>query len=325
MKWFRKLWPYALLVVLLAGNVAVWVERQNIGDWWQLRNYTAPTDVASLATDTTMSDYATRLFYVNHPLLESKENFNNHCSDKSEETAVLGCYHGNRRGIYLYAVTDERLSGVRQVTAAHEMLHQAYDRLSGSEKKRVDNMLQSYYQSNLTDQSIKTKLDSYRAQGADLNNEMHSIFGTEIRNLTPELEEYYQQYFSDRAKIVAYSESYQAEFTRRKEQVAAYDAQLDSLKSEINSNKSDLDDKLKALNAKEKEVNQDAADQNQDKYQADVDQYNQMVEAYNAELASTRRLISQYNDIVAQRNDIAVQEQQLQEALDSRLQEPSKQ
>jgi hypothetical protein len=50
-----------------------------------------------------------------------------------------------------------------------------------------------------------------------------------------------------------------------------------------------------------------------------------MVEDYNSELAATRRLISEYNNIVAERNDIAVQEQQLQEALDSRLTQPAKQ
>lgn len=325
MKWFRKFWPYILLVILLACNAAVWVERQNIADWWKLRNYNPPAAIASLAGDTTMTDYSKRMFYVNHPVLEDKQAFNAHCSDKSEETAVLGCYHGNRQGIYLYAVTDERLSGVRQVTAAHEMLHQAYDRLSGEEKKHVDGLLEDFYKNNLTDEGIKAKLDSYRSQGADVENEMHSIFATEVRTLNPQLEEYYKKYFTDRLKIVSYSESYQAEFTRRKDQVAAYDGQLAALKEQINNNKSDLKSKLETLNAKEKEINQDVADHNQAEYQADAGQYNQMVEDYNSELAATRRLISEYNDIVAKRNDIAVQEQQLQEALDSRLTQPAKQ
>jgi predicted phage-related endonuclease len=325
MKWFRKFWPYVLLVILLACNVLVWVERQNIADWWKLRNYTAPAEISSLASETTMTDYAKRLFYVNHPVLEDKQAFNEHCSDKSEETAVLGCYHGNRRGIYLYAVTDPRLDGVRQVTAAHEMLHQAYDRLSASEKERISGLLDDFYKNHLEDESIKTKIDNYNKQGAELDNEMHSIFATEVRELTPELEEYYGQYFTDRVAIVTYSEAYQAEFTRRKEQVKAYDAQLSSLKDQIDTNKRDLKSKLSILKDKEKEINQDVADRNQAEYQADVAEYNQMVEVYNSELADTRALISEYNDIVAARNDIAVQEQELQEALDSRLNEPAKQ
>ncbi len=324
MKWFRRFWPYVLLVILVVGNATVWVERQNIADWWKLRGYTPPAAIAALATDTTMTPEAEHFFYINRPMLEDKQLFNEHCSDRSEETAVLGCYHGNRQGIYLYAVTDARLDGVRQVTAAHEMLHQAYDRLSAKDRKHIDTLLNDFYKKDLQSADIKTKLDNYRKQGADVTNEMHSIFATEVRTLTPELETYYKQYFSDRAKIVDYSDSYQAEFTRRKEQVKVYDTQLATLKDQINSNKSSLDSRLADLKVEEKQINQDAAGQNQTQYQVDVQQYNAMVDVYNKELASTRRLISQYNVVVAQRNDIAVQEQQLQEAIDSRLTQTEK-
>lgn len=325
MKWFRRFWPYVLLVILVAGNVTVWVERQQVADWFRLRNYTAPSDIAKLATDDTMTDLARHYFYINHPVLEGKQSFNEHCSDKSEETAVLGCYHGNRQGIYLYAVTDERLNGVRQVTAAHEMLHQAYDRLSTKDRNHVDQLTMNYYSTQLQDETIKTKIDNYKKQGADIANEMHSIFGTEVANLPKELEDYYKQYFTDRQKIVTFAQSYQAEFTRRKEQVEAYDGQLAGLKARIDNNKGDLNAELKELNSKEKQISQDAADHNQAQYDADVQSYNALVEAYNRKLADTHSLIEQYNRIVAERNDIAVQEQQLQEALDSRLTPTQKQ
>jgi ribosome recycling factor len=323
MKWLRRFWPYIVLALLVAGNATVWVERQQIADWWKLRNYQTPADIIALANDTTMTDYGRHLFYVNHPVLESKKAFNDHCADKSEETAVLGCYHGNRRGIYLYAVTDSRLDGVRQVTAAHEMLHQAYDRLSTKERKRVDKLLEDFYASDLTEQDVKTKIESYKKQGANTVNEMHSIFGSEVRNLPPALETYYEQYFSDRLKIVGYSESYQAEFTRRKDLVEQYDAQLTDIKTKISNSKGDLSTKLKELKSREKEINEDVTGQNQAEYNGDVQAYNAMVEAYNSELIQTRNLIAQYNKIVNERNDIAVQEQQLQEALDSRLTNPS--
>lgn len=319
MRWFRRFWPYVLLAVLVAGNATVWIERQQVADWWKLRGYTAPADIASLADDDGMTDFARHLFYINHPSLEGKQAFNMHCSDKSEETAVLGCYHGNRQGIYLYAVTDARLQGVRQVTAAHEMLHQGYDRLSPKEREHINTLLQAYYDSKLTSGDTREKIETYRKQGADVANEMHSIFGSEIRDLTPELETYYKQYFVDRAKIVGYSESYQTEFTRRKDQVAQYDEQLASIKIQISDNKSGLSTRLSDLKAKEKQIDQDVTNQNQPQYQADVLAYNSMVDAYNGLLATTRRLIAQYNDIVALRNDLAVQEQQLQQALDSRL------
>lgn len=324
MTWLRKTWPYIVLVLLLATNIAVWLQRDHITDWWQLRNYTPASNVASLATDSTMTPYATKLFYVNHPSLETKEAFNKHCSETTEETAVLGCYHGNRQGIYIYAVQDKRLAGVRQVTAAHEMLHQAYDRLGSGERERVNSLLLDFYNSSLTDEAIKNKIDSYKKhEGAILVNEMHSIFGSEVRQLSSELEMYYAQYFSDRGKLVGFSEQYQGEFNRRKELVAQYDAQLADLKRQIATNKISLETKMRLLKAKEAEIEQDITARDQSAYATDVQEYNATVGTYNEQLVATRKLIDQHNNIVTLRNDIAVQEQELQQALDSRLDSPS--
>jgi hypothetical protein len=324
MKVFRRAWPYLLLVILLLANVVVWSERQAIVDWWRLREYRAPNSISSLANEATMTDDAKHLFYVNHPSLESKESFNEHCADESKETAVLGCYRGNRQGIYIYDVNDERLNGVKQVTAAHEMLHQAYDRLSDKDRQHIDQLLENFYKNGLNDEAVKTKLDSYKKQsGTVLANEMHSIFGTEVRDLPAELETYYRKYFTDRSKVVSYREAYQGEFTRRQDLVKQYDGQLGDLKKQINTNKATLEQEMGFLNEKEKSINQDINASNQSAYQADVQSYNTTVNSYNTLLTTTRSLISQYNDIVNKRNDLAIQEQQLQQALDSRLNAPT--
>jgi len=326
MKLLRRIWPLLLLVVLVAVNSLVWLQRDQIADWWRLRNYEPPKDIAALVSDDTMTSYAERMFYVNHPVLESKDAFNENCSDHDEETSVLGCYHGDRQGIYIFAVTDKRLDGVRQVTAAHEMLHQAYDRLSEDDREHVSKLLREYYESGKLTEQIQTKVDSYKNQkDSDLTNEMHSIFGSEVRQLPQELEDYYKRYFDDRSKVIGFSEAYRGEFTRRKDLVAQYDKQLSSLKSQINANKQDLATKSAFLKSKEKEIKQDVSSRNQPEYQSDVAAYNAMVDAYNAQLIETRRLIEEHNAIVVKRNAIAVQEQELQEALDSRLEPSSKQ
>lgn len=323
MKFLRRTWPYLLLAVLIVVNVVAWSQREAIADWARLRNYDPPKDIVTLANDATMTDLGKHLFYVNHPSLENKEDFNKHCSDESKETAVLGCFRGNRQGIYIYAVTDARLNGVRQVTAAHEMLHQAYERLSTKEREHIDQLLEDYYKNGLTDEAVKTKLDSYKKQpGTVLVNEMHSIFGTEIRNLPAELEDYYKRYFTDRSKVVSDREAYQGEFTRRQELVEQYDAQLSSLKKQITENKSTLEQEMNFLNSKEKEINQDITNKDQAAYESDVQEYNATVSKYNTLLTATRNLITEHNDIVGKRNDIAVQEQELQQALDSRLSTP---
>jgi uncharacterized phage infection (PIP) family protein YhgE len=172
-------------------------------------------------------------------------------------------------------------------------------------------------------EDIKTKLESYKKQpNVELVNEMHSIFGTEVRDLPAELETYYKQYFSDRLKVVGYSEAYRGEFTRRQTLVQQYDAELASLKQQISTNRTTLEDKITFLQAKEKEINQDAAAHDQAAYEADVREYNNTVTAYNSLLKVTRGLIDRHNQIVGERNAIAVQEQELQQALDSRLTSP---
>jgi len=313
-----------LLAVLVIVNITIWLQRDSIGDWWRLRDYHPTSSVVSLAKDDTMTAYAKRLFYVNYPSLEDKQAFNDHCSSAAEQTAVLGCYHGNRQGIYIYDVTDSRLNGVQQVTAAHEMLHQAYDRLNSDERKHIDNLLEDFYVHGLTDQTVKDKINAYKKQkDVVLVNEMHSIFGTEVRNLPGELEAYYKRYFTDRTKIIDYRDAYQTEFTRREMMVSQYDSQLSALNMKIDSNKATLETKLSYLNSKETAINQDVANHDPSQYQADVTAYNATVAVYNSLLNTTRTLINQYNQIVNDRNALALQEQQLQQALDSRLTAPA--
>ena len=296
------------LGLLLAVAVGLW-QRQAIYDWWRLRDYTPAAAIAKLADDTTMDQDSRRLFYVYHPQLDDKGNFNQNCgADGREHTIVLGCYLENH-GIYLLDVTDPRLAGVEEVTAAHELLHAQYDRLSSKERKRVNELINQAY-SVVTDERIRTTIEEYKIAGADVTNELHSILGTEVRILPAGLEEYYQNFFRDRQKIVAYSEAYQAAFTERKDKVAAYDAQLADLKAQIEENENNIKFLSQTLSS-ERDAVESGGSQNQ------VDAYNQKVRDYNSLLASTKKLISQYNQLVAERNQIALEEQELFNAIDS--------
>jgi len=303
-----------LLVWLVLGGAAV-LFRQSIEDWWKLRGYTPPTAIANIAHEDTMTTEARHLFYVNKPEIVTGEAFTSKCPAGGEKTVVLGCYVGNDGGIYVYDVTDTRLNGVIQVTAAHEMLHAAYARLSGSEKTRVDQMLSDYYDHQLQDQRIKDTIAAYKqSEPTELLNEMHSIFGTEVANLPAGLEDYYAQYFQDRAVIAGYTAQYKAEFTSRQQQVAAYDAQLASLKETIDANETELESQKAALDAQAAALAADSQ-QNIAAYNQKVREYNQAVNEYNALLRQTKNLIDEYNTLVDKRNQIALEEQQLVQAL----------
>ncbi len=293
----------------------VYANQQRIIDWWKLRGYTAPNVVAALATDNTMTDYARHLFYVNKPSIASGSAFTHQCPKGGEKTVILGCYIGGDNGIWLYDVTDTRLNGVEEVTAAHEMLHAAYGRLSTSERQQVNAWLQDYAANGLTDQRVKDTIAAYRLTEPDqIDNEMHSIFATEVAALPAPLENYYRRYFTDRAKVTAYTARYQGEFTSRSNQVAVYDAQMTKLKETIDANQASIQSQGKALEATRAEM--DALRRsNVTAYNASVAGYNQAVDAYNALLAQTKDAIAEYNDIVDKRNAVALEEQQLAQAL----------
>jgi hypothetical protein len=302
-----------LILAWIIGLGLLVAKHQAIFDWAKLRNYQAPSAIAQIATQDTMTDYGRKVFYVNHPELVPKDNFGNDCpNDGGEQTIVLGCYHPIQAGIFVLNVTDPRLDGVHQVTAAHEMLHAAYDRLSRADKDKVNQMLLDYYHNGLADQRIKDTIDAYKkTEPKDLVNEMHSIFGTEVATLPAPLEQYYQRYFTDRGQVVAFAVQYQDEFTSRQNIVTQDDAKLAQLKSQIQNLEADLKNKQSQLASTQADLNNKRSNGQIAAYNAGVPDYNAQVEAYNAEVEQVRSLIDQYNQLVNERNAVALEEDQL--------------
>ncbi len=305
--------------IFVAWVVALFLlvtNRQSVIDWYKLQNYSPPATISALATDNTMTDYSRRIFYVNQPTLD-KENFVQNCpNSRKEQSIVLGCYHSNQNGIFLQKVTDPRLYGVEQVTAAHEMLHAAYDRLSAAERERVDTLLEDYYKNQLQDERIKQTIDAYKiTEPNDIVNEMHSIFGTEIANLPPELEQYYKKYFSNRAQVVAFAQKYQSEFSSREAAVALADKQLARLKAQIESASAEIDIKQTAIDRQKAELVALRDAENISAYNANIPVYNNMVDAFNIRVRALRALINEYNALVERRNAIALEENELVKSL----------
>ncbi len=319
-KRFRMPVRWRFLIVFVLFVVALW-QHQSIHDWLLLRSYQPPAAVVQLADDIKLSPPARRIFYVNHPSLDDRQSFGSFCGGRGEHTIVLGCYHPVDRGIFVFHVTDYRLNGVDQVTAAHEMLHAAYDRLSGSKRIRIDGLLQNYFEHDVHDDRLKTIIAAYRkSEPQDIVNEMHSIFGTEVANLPPALETYYKQYFEDRSKIVGYASDYQQEFTSRQQQVAAYDQQLQDMKQQISNNTTSLDTREQEITALRSQMDAERSSGNVDGYNANVSNYNSRIDAYNGLINRTKTLIASYNNIVVARNELALQVADLAHSIDSSFQ-----
>jgi uncharacterized protein YaaR (DUF327 family) len=321
MRGIRQSVLFLLTLVLLAAPLLVWWKAQALTDWWQLRDYAPAATVSALTAQDTMTAYARHIFYVNHPDIEvNPTQFQKDCNE-SEKTIILGCYHSDQNGIFLYDVQDARLSGVEQVTAAHEMLHAAYDRLSSKDRNYVDGLLEDFYKNQLSDQRIINTINAYKeSEPNDVVNEMHSVFGTEVANLPAPLETYYKKYFDNRQAVTGFASTYDNEFTTRENQVKAYKGQLEQLKASIQSQEADLNSQLKQINADRAKLDSLRSSGQIAEYNTGVSNFNSEVNSYNNSVEVLRSSINQYNQIVTQYNAVAKELASLAQSIDSRVQ-----
>jgi len=321
MRPYTKLVSFVVLLAVLAVPVAALAHMNDVLDWWKLRGYDPPANVVTLASEDTMTDNAKHLFYINHPqLIGDKTQFRNFCTI-SEQTIVLGCYHGIENGIAVYSVSDTRLNGVEEVTAAHETLHAAYDRLSSSEKNTLDQELTDFYNNGLHDQRIIDTINSYKkTEPNDVVNEMHSVFGTEVTNLPAPLETYYKQYFANRQTVVNFSNQYESVFTQNQQQLDSIKNQIDSLKSELATDKQNIQDEENLLSSQNKNMQDLLRSGNNSAYNAQVASYNAQVVRLRANIAAYNDKVAQVNSLVEEYNSLAYTQESLYNSLDTRVQ-----
>lgn len=172
-------------------------------------------------------------FYATQPTVDSSEKFNQDCPRQEVASPILGCYTSDHR-IYIYDITNEQLDGIEEVTAAHEMLHAAWERMGSGEQARVGALLRAEYQKHKDDTGLVERMEYYeRTEPGQFENELHSILGTEVQNLGPELQTYYAQFFKDRQKVIALHGKYDAVFTDLRTKTDALYSELTALGQSI--------------------------------------------------------------------------------------------
>lgn len=315
----------ALVILIVCAVVAGWVfiNRQFIIDQLTVWQYTPSASVASITNRANFTDEGKFYFYASRPEVESTKKFNTECQRKEEHSAILGCYVGTR--IYIFDVKNEQLDGIEEVTAAHEMLHAAWDRLSGDERSKLTPLLEAAYQ-KVADAELKERMDYYaRAQPGERVNELHSIIGTEFSNIGGELESHFGQYFADRSKIVTFHDKYITIFNMLEAKSAALLNEIKSLERSINT-------RVKEYTANKQAIEQENQDLKTayarlDRSNAsEVNAYNVRVNSLNARASDLRaeydsiiRLTAQYNAKVTEYNKVVTSQQNLQKSLDSKL------
>jgi hypothetical protein len=315
-------WPLVLGIVSGAAIVAVLLVLspwdRDRGQWLQdqyvVLTQPSPDEIIAIADATGMSEAGRLIFLASTPEVEQADSFNEDCSVESEGT--LGCFDGT--DIYIYAVTDPRLQGTVEVTAAHEMLHAAYQRLSREDRAEVDDLVAQAVEDLPEDDPVFMDMQSYSDE--QWPDEWHSRLGTEFGDLPAALEAHYDRYFDDRSLVLALDEKSTALLDELEAQLDALTTEVDALDAEITKRSEAYDAALAAYTDDVAEFNA-SADAGDFDSQAEFDAARAALVARQKKLETERTelnaQVDHYNDLVAQLTALDADYADLYQSLDS--------
>ena len=277
--------------------------------------------MSAVAARASLNDAGKFVFYATRPAIEDSKEFNEDCERVEQGTAVLGCYVNDR--IYIYDVSDERLDGIREVTAAHEMLHAVYQRMSDDERKTVDALVEAEYAKLTANPSFAGRMAFYaRTEPGERDNELHSIIGTEVSDIDPALEKHYAKYFTSRAKVLELYNGYNSVFTEIENQAKALTAQLDALSAKIDTEMSQYNQQVGSLNDKIKDFNRRASSggfSSQAAFNSERSSLQREANEVTAQRAAIDTDVKQYEQLRKQYNEIITTSSDLYKSIDSSL------
>lgn len=240
-----------LLLILLVGGTLAYLNRQQINDHFAAQRFEASAEIVQLTESLQLTEAGHRIFWASEPTLDASQNFNEQCAqvDHSEEGHILGCYTGGR--IHLFEVTDERLNGIVEVTAAHEMLHAAFARLGDSERASlVKRLTQLYKELAPEDPELAERMSVYsNLSKTAFANELHSVLGTEQRDLPEWLEKHYSTWFQDRSVILDYFDGYHAVFNELKQRADQLETEMAALRADVEARSAAYDEAVTQFNS----------------------------------------------------------------------------
>lgn len=282
--------------------------------------YQEPAEISQIENALQLTDNGTKIFRASQPALENQAEFNEHCDSHNAEVSVLGCYTNSR--IYLYRAEQSELKGVQEATAAHELLHAVWARMSGDEKNEIGAELTNYYQQH-QDQFGKEMSLYDETQRLD---ELHSRVGTEATNLPTKLKDHYAQYFQDQEHVTSFYKTYNAQFKALKNQADQLLAEIQNLETEINKQTTEYNTRTAELQVKITEFNTCAQTADCFKSQAVFNARRQELLAEQQALEQLYNQINQetavYNEKVTAYNNNVFHTKTLQNSINSNSQPP---
>ncbi len=261
---------------------------QTISDHVLARQYTPTIDAIALRDMLQLTDKGSLYFNASHTKLSDANAFNQECPQREPNSPILGCYASRR--IFVYDIRSADLEGIRETTAAHELLHAAYDRLSKPEKSRINQLLEETYKRVKTPE-LEERMKYYeKNQPGEEINELHSILGTEQPTLSGELEQHYALYFKDRARIARFYQSYNTVFR-------SITNQINDLQSDINQRVETINQSIERYNSASRELEQSIAQFNDRSNRGDFTTQSDFLTA-RSQLVAQQEQLTQKRDAI---------------------------
>lgn len=236
----RRVVPAVISIILVAAlaGAGAWaaLNPQRIADQLTVWDFEPSAAVQAHVERLGLTEHGEFLYYASRPIVSATEEFATECPISPDEAdyGILGCYYPSTKLIYLFDVTDDRLDGTEEVTAAHELLHAAWDRLDADERATLEALLEAEFERLGDDAELVKRMGFYaRTEPGQRANELHSIIGTEYTGLSAELEAHYALYFTDRTIVTSLYERANAAFVELKERGEALVAALDELRTAL--------------------------------------------------------------------------------------------
>jgi hypothetical protein len=263
---------------VLGSLIYIGLNFQSIADQVALRTFQPSTQLAPIIDQLELTPHAKAVLYRMHPQIDDKAAFNQHCSP-AVGALELGCFDG--RHIYVLNITNQSLAPEMTVVLAHELLHAVWVRESAAQHDSLTAQLNVIY-TRLHDQDLTARMVEYsKSEPGQQGNELHSILATEYASLSPELETYYAQTFTDRSLIVKAHAAYQDVFDARRRELSLELQQINGFKSQ--------------LVGIDSQMNSYKAHGNIPGYNSLVPRQNSLVQQTNALISVYQRGVDEYN------------------------------
>ncbi|MBG6107666.1 hypothetical protein [Frigoribacterium sp. CG_9.8] len=232
--WVTRLLVPVLALVLVAAGVLAYLGFQRLVDQYTVWTFRPSSAVSRLIESSQLTDKGRFIFLASTPKIESSATFASSCSSNREGGGILGCYLTRDRSIHLFAVTEPRLLGLTDVVATHEMLHAVWDRLSAAEQRQLVPLLEREATKLADDPAFQARLTYYATnEPGERDNELHSIIGTEIASISPELEAHYAKWLGNRQSVVKLQVKTDAVFSALENRSADLSATMNALQGAI--------------------------------------------------------------------------------------------